>query len=146
MRKIFLLAGMVMISVGAAVSAQAQAPVNLETLSPELAAVLAREVPLTQADIEVYMKFLPRVPQAAGNENSMTLLFQSTGLTESRFLYVFGKIPIAFDLASGSSAQDLKLDQVPPALRPTPDETALVKKNIEPLRKAFAGAATAMSR
>lgn len=94
-------------------------------LYQEMEAELAKEPPLTQADVDGYIKILSSVDKKAGD----------AGWTESHFRYVAAKVHLAQGLAQGATAEALRWDQFPPATRPGEAETALVKNNLPALRK-----------
>jgi hypothetical protein len=124
----------------AAVPALAQAP----AVPPAIADALVKEAPLSQADIDIYLQKMPEAPNFMKSQEDMVKFAKSTGLTESRYFYVFSKIPLAMSLAAGVPAEALGLNQMPEALRPTEADLALIKTNAEALQKVMMELATAM--
>lgn len=129
-----------------AAPALAQAPAGGMTVPPEIAAALAKEKPLSQADIDVYLKKMPEAPKYMKSQEEMAKFAKSTGLSESRYFFVFSKIPLAMSLAAGMPADAMGINQLPEILRPTEADIALVKKNAEPLQKVMMELAEAMQK
>jgi|GEM_PF-2177710 len=117
------------------VLALAQAPAA-GTLPPEVAAALAKEKPLTQADIDAYLKILPQLGAVAQDNSAVAKLYQDAGFTELRFNYAVGKIGLGMALAAGATNEQMGMEQIPEVLRPSDAEVALVKKNIDKLQAA----------
>lgn len=114
--------------------ALAQMPIG--TLPPEMAEALAKEKPLAQADIDVYLKILPQMGSVMQDAAAVVKLYEGAGLGEVRFNYIAAKVGLGMALAAGATPQQLNLDQMPEVLRPTDAEVALVKKNQTELQKA----------
>lgn len=117
----------------------AQAPAA--TFTPEAEAALAKEPPLTQADVDGYIKLLPKITAAAANPAAAAELYKEVGWTEIHFSYVMAKLGFAQALAMGMPAEALQMDKIPQALRPSEAEVTLVKNNLPALQKAAADAA-----
>lgn len=116
------------------------------SFAQEMDAALAQEPPLTQADVDGYIKILPKFPAAAGDPAAVVKLKKETGWTETHFIYVTKKMGLAYALAMGMSAEELEMDKIPQALRPSKVEVTLVKKNLPALQKAAADADANLQR
>lgn len=136
-RKIFLTLTLALTLALMSTLALAQAPpmANVE-LPPEMAAALAKEKALTQADIDAYIKVLPKTSAVAQDPAAVAKLYQEAGLNETRLTYVASKIGLGMALAAGATPEQINLNQMPEVLRPTDAEVALVKKNIQNLQNA----------
>lgn len=116
------------------------------TLPPEVAASLAKEKPLAQADIDAYLKVLPKMGDVAKDPSAVAKLYEDAGFTEIRFSYVAGKIGLGMALASGATPEQMNMDQIPEVLRPSDAEVELVKKNLDKLQAAAMEMATSMQK
>ncbi len=124
----------------------AQAPAGGMMVPPEIADALAKEKPLTQADIDIYLKKMPEAPNYTQSPDALADFAKSTGLSESRYFFVFTKIPLALARAAGMPAEAMGIDQLPAVLHPTEADIALVKKNSEALQKVMMDLAAAMEK
>ena len=111
----------------------AQAPSSVSAVPPEMLELLKKEPPLAQADVDNYLKIVPQLIQIK-DPADLTKLYADSGLTETRLHLITAKITMGLALASGITAQQLNLDQVPEPLRPTDQEVELVKKNQEKIQ------------
>ncbi len=104
---------------------------------PEVMAALQKEPPVTNADIDAYIKMLPQMPAAlSGGEAGLVKLYEGLGLTQMRFTYIMSKIGIAHSLAMGRfNAERLDTEGVPEFLRPTDAEKALVAGRMDELNR-----------
>ena len=117
-----------------AASAFAQAPG--QQIPPEMAAALEKEGPLTQADVDVYLQFLPQMNKMMADPASVTDFYSKAGLSEVRFSYLVTKIGLGLALVNGATAEQLSMDQLPKVLHPSEAELDLVRKNNDALQKA----------
>lgn len=117
-------------------STMAVAQMPMGEMPPDMIAALGKESPLTQADIDAYLKVLPKMGAAMNSAEAMAALSTEAGFSDVRFSYVGSKVGFAMSLAAGATAQQMDMSQIPQVLRPTEAEIELVKKNIEPLQKA----------
>lgn len=115
-------------------------------LPPEMVTALEKEKPLAQADIDAYLKVLPKMGQVAADPTAAAKLYQDAGMTEIRFSYVAAKVGLGMALASGATPQQLNLDQMPAVLKPSDAEVELVKKNLDKLQKAAMEMATSVQK
>lgn len=95
----------------------------------------AKEPPLTQADVDLYMKAMPKIPAAIGNPQALEQLYTDLGLTEIRFSFIVARIGIAHSLALNVSPEQLGLANLPEIVRPTESDKALVAKNLDELTR-----------
>ncbi len=121
------------------------APNAAAAIPPEVLEALAKEPPLTQADVEAYLKIMPEMPKAMNDPSILIKAYEGAGLTEVRFSYVVSKIALAQAMSMGASAEQLGLDRLPEVLRPTEADRELVNKNKEALGKAAEEMTRAMS-
>lgn len=120
----------------AAQTSAQSSPLSGVSLPPDMALALANEKPLTQADIDLYRKVLPKTGLVAHDPAAVARLYQEAGLSEVRFNYVVSKIGLGMSLAAGATPHQLELEKTPEVLRPTSAEIDLVKKNISGLQRA----------
>lgn len=116
--------------------ALAQMPLTGSVVPQEMLQAWADEKPLTQADIDAYIKLLPSTGAVASDTAAVAKLYEGAGFSEARFGFVASKIGLSMGLAAGATAQQLGLDQVPAVLRPSEADIELVKKNADNLQKA----------
>lgn len=126
--------------------ALAQAPPTAAALPADIAAAMEKEKPLAQADIDAYLKILPKMGAVAQDPAAVAKLYEGAGLSEVRFSYISAKVGLGMALAAGATAQQLNMEQMPEVLRPTDEEVALVKKNLSALQKAAMEMATSMQK
>lgn len=121
-----------------AVPALAQSEASDE-ISPEIIAALKNEPPLTQADIDTFIKIMPEMSKAAEKDPAQAVkIYEKAGLTENRFGLIFSKVTLGMFVASGIPKETLTSGQdVPEVLVPSDAEIELIKKNLEALEKAF---------
>ena len=105
-------------------------------IPPALIEALAGEPPLSQADMEAYLKITPELPKLLSDPQSAEQLAASLNLSQLRFSYIVVKVPLAMALASGADPKSLGLDSLPRALRPSDRELSLVKDNLKALLEA----------
>jgi len=117
-------------------STLASAQMPMAEMPADMVAALEKEKPLTQADIDAYLKVLPKMGSVMNNPDGMGSLAKEAGFSDVRFSYVSGRVGFAMSQAAGATAQQMDLSQVPQALRPTDAEIELVKKNLDALQKA----------
>lgn len=105
---------------------------------PEAAlAEMQKEGPLTQADVDIYIKLLPTMGQAmTGGADGLKSIHEASGLSEVRLSMVMTKVALSQALASGLTMEQLNAQQIPDVMKPTDAEVELVKKNMDKLNKA----------
>jgi hypothetical protein len=94
---------------------------------------LNEEPPLSQADVDAYIKIMPELTNILSAPHSTEQLAASLNLSQIRFSYIVAKVPLAMALTSGADPKILGLDSLPKALRPSDQELRLVKDNLEAL-------------
>lgn len=104
--------------------------------------VMSGQEPLTQADIDAYIYFTPRLAGEAGrNPGTASRIIRESGLTRKRALYVSAKIVVTQAMTIGALTPGQLVDEnVLPALHPTAEEISLVNSNRTTLEKAQAAA------
>jgi len=115
--------------------ALAQVP-GASSIPPEVLQALKDEKPLSQADIDAYIKIMPEMPKTMSDPAALVKAYEAAGLSEVRFSYIVSKISLGQAMLMGATAEQLNLNQLPEALRPTEAETALIKNNMDALNKA----------
>lgn len=115
-----------------AVSAPAQAQLFAD--EEEAKQAFAKEKPLTQADIDLFIKMAPRV-FATENPNEGAKFFKEAGLTDTRGAYIMTKVSLAMMQIEGESNSANIMAGVPEPMRPTKAEMELVTKNRAALDK-----------
>ena len=104
-------------------------------IPPEVLAALAKEPPISQADLDAYLKALPQMLKAMTDEAAAAEMLKTAGMTDMRFSYVAAKINLAMNLAAGATPEQLGMSQIPDVIKPTQAEQDLVKKNLPALQK-----------
>ena len=107
-------------------------------ITPEMAAAFAKEPPLTQKDINAFIKFAPEM-QLKDDGTVNTSPITRAGLSEMRGSYVMIKLPFAYAMAADpdQGAMLMQLTQAPASLKPSTAEINLIKKNFDALSKAM---------
>ena len=138
-KKIVCLAFGFMVCMMGAAGAQAQ-EAGPDDISPEMLAELHKEPPLSQADINVFIKIVPSISKVAKDDpEAAVAIYTAAGLSETRFALVFTKISLGMLVVNGVSLDYLKNDeQMPEVLLPTEADIALLNKNKDRLEQAFA--------
>jgi hypothetical protein len=94
---------------------------------------LDEEPPLSQTDVDAYIKIMPELTKLLNNPHSAEQLAASLNLSQIRFSFIVAKVPLTMALASGADPKILGLDSLPKALRPSDRELRLVKDTLEAL-------------
>lgn len=102
-------------------------------------AALAKEPPLTQADIDKFVTNFGELDKAAQSDNEAAFLELSKkiGWNEARVIYVPLKVGIAWSLEEDADSAAILEAMFPPELMPTAAEKELVKKNMANLAPIF---------
>lgn len=110
-------------------------------LSPEMLELLAKEPPLTQADIDAFITVIPQLAalEEEADEDSASAIWEAAGLTKSRTAFIFSRISIAMLIAEGTPAEFLDSLDIPGVMKPDQGDVELVVKNREALKKVFEG-------
>lgn len=111
-------------------------------IDPELAAAFSREAPLTRHDLDVYLKALPLLN---GSGSGAAAVFEEAGFSEIRGIYVVIKAVqaytvVEFERRLGAEAAESYRNSLEEAIRPTPEEVGLIRRNkdrIDAAARAF---------
>ena len=135
-KKLLLVFGL-MLALSVAPMAMAQMP----TTEAEVIAAFGKEGPLTQKDIDGYLKVMPKAQEAAADPTKAANLYKDAGFTEIRGAYVGAKMGMAMMAVQMGDQADAVMTQnnVPDVLKPSKDEIELVKKNMDKITKAAMG-------
>jgi len=133
-KKLLLVFGL-MVALSVAPMAMAQMP----TTEAEVMAAFEKEGPLTQKDIDGYLKILPKAQEAAADPTKAANLYKDAGFTDIRGAYVGAKMGTAMMAVQMGDQAEAAMAQVPAVLKPTKDEIELVKKNMDKITKAAMG-------
>lgn len=98
-----------------------------EAFTAEELAALAKEPPLTQADIDIFMK-IAEVPEPEADK-----AVAESGLSEIRMALVLTKVSLGMMIASGVPSEMILTDEVPKVLQPSASEIELIKNNLDKL-------------
>jgi len=136
LKKLLLVIGL-MAALSVAPMAMAQVPAT----EAEALAAFAKEGPLTQKDIDNYLKVLPKAQEMAADQAKAAGVLKDAGFTEVRGAYVGAKMGIAMMMVQLGDQADavLSQQQVPDVLKPSKDEVELVSKNMDKIQKATMG-------
>jgi len=110
-----------------------------DDITPEIIEALKKEPPLSQADIDTFVRIMPEMSKAAEKDPAEAVkIYEKAGLTENRFGLIFSKVTLGMFVASGIPKEALMSGQdVPEVLMPGDAEIELIKKNMAALEKAF---------
>lgn len=101
---------------------------DVEFTAEELAA-LAKEPPLSQADIDIFIKIAEAADTSDGAADKV---LAESGLSEVRMTMVLTKVSLGMLIASNVPSE-LLLSEVPPVLQPTEAEIELIKNSLDKL-------------
>lgn len=102
-------------------------------LPPEAIKEMEKEGPLTQADIDAYMKIFPQMATGVSSAEEFEKVVADSGLSQMRLGLVMAKVGLGQALAMGATTEQLNLSSVPEVMRPTDAEVELVKNNMDKL-------------
>lgn len=111
-----------------------------EMSDEEALAALAAEPPLTQEDIDTFVKNAPALQAAAEQEDEAAYmkLIEEIGWSEIRAAYIPLKIGIAWAVQEDPESAMIIQALFPPETMPKPEEQALVEKNMDKIAPFFA--------
>ena len=119
--------------------AQAQ-PGGALIFSPAEIERASKEAPLTQADINAFIKIMPRMNELGSGKATFRELGEASGLGEVRLSLTVMKVIQAQALNAGVPYEQIKagvgLESIPEPFRPSKAEIDLVKRNSAKLDKA----------
>jgi hypothetical protein len=125
---------LMVLALGAALAAFSSAQEEVHSDIPQaVIETLDAEPPLSQADVDAYVKIMPEMTKLLSDPQSAENLAASLNLSQIRFSYIVAKVPLTMALASGADPKALGLDSLPKALHPSDQELRLVKGNLEKL-------------
>ena len=137
LRKYFIVAlfGLFMISGAAFAGAPTEA--QEQAIAAEMAK-MANEPPLTQADIDTFMKMLPKVEEVGNDPEAIFKLYQDNGVSPQRFAMIGTKMTVGMMMAQGVTREQVAASgQFLDFMIPSDDEIAIVKNNMEAILKAM---------
>lgn len=102
----------------------------------EAIAAFEKEKPLTQKDMDAYIKILSQAKEIGSDQDKLIKAYKDAGLTEIRGHFVTAKIGMAMMAAQMGEQAEAMLAQIPPVLKPSKDESDLVSKNMDKIQKA----------
>jgi len=126
-KKLLLVLTLVLALTLAAAPAFAQVGEADEAFTVEELALLAKEPPLSQADIDIFMK-IAEVPETESEK-----AVAESGLSETRMALVLTKVSLGMMIASGVPSEMILTDEVPKVLQPSEAEIELIKNNLDKL-------------
>lgn len=95
-----------------------------------LAAALAREAPLTQADVDKFIKYFPELDRVAGDDAATQNILRQAQWTETRMVYVVFKIGYTCVMLEEPESKDF-FQAFFPEFMPLESERALIQQNID---------------
>ena len=108
-----------------------------QAIAAELAA-MANEPPLTQADIDTFMKMLPKIEEAGNSPEAIFKLYQDNGVSPQRFAMIGSKMTVGLMMAQGVTREQVVASgQFLEFMIPSDAEVAIVKNNMEAILKAM---------
>lgn len=103
----------------------------------EAVAAFKTEPPLSQKDINAYIKIVPELATVGTDQSKVPAILKKVGLSEIRGAYVAAKVGIAMMTIQAGEQAKTMLAQVPEYFHPSPEELELVKKNQAAITKAI---------
>lgn len=124
---------------------------GISQLTAEKLEAFKKEPPLSQGDVDAYVKIMPEMAKYRGQDpdsitpedrKSIEQIVTDVGLSDVRSILVFSKISLGM-LALGGAPLDMFTGmEIPAPLIPTEDDVELLKKNqpaLEKLVKQYGG-------
>ena len=145
LKKTLLTLSMALVMAFAATSSFAQVP-GAGQIPPEMVEAFAKEKPLTQADVDAFVKIMPEMAKTGGSPDAVAKLYKDAGLSETRATYVMTKVSLGLSMGMGVTAEQMGMGNMPEAVLPTKDEVELVKKNQEKVQGALMQMGQAMQQ
>ncbi|MDR3038630.1 MAG: hypothetical protein LBV21_05010 [Candidatus Adiutrix sp.] len=105
----------------------------------------ALEPPISQADVDAYIKIIPELPKLMNDPQSAETIAAAHNLSPVRFSYIMAKVPLTMAIAAGADPKTLGLEALPKVLHPTAPELAVVRTNLEALSATAAEAYKALA-
>lgn len=123
----------------AAVEEAIEAAAGAEEAAVEPADPFANQSPITQTDIDAYIKVIPQIIASAGDEAKLMAVYDEVGWDEWRGAYVISKVGTAYAIAMAPGQAEMMTAQLPASLKPTQEEIDMVSKSQEEITKALTG-------
>lgn len=95
-----------------------------------LAAALAREAPLTQTDVDKFIRYFPELDHAADDDAATQNILRQAQWTETRMVYVVFKIGYTLVMLEDPESEAF-FQNFFPEFMPLKSERALIQHNIE---------------
>lgn len=110
-----------------------------DEITPEIIAALKKEPPLSQSDIDIFVKIMPKMSKVASDNPAEAIkIYEQAGLSELRFGLIFSKATVGLLVASGVPLKAILTEaDMPEVLLPTAREQELIVKNLNALEAAF---------
>lgn len=89
---------------------------------------VAGEKPITQQDIDVYIKILPEIAPLENDGLEAAKVYKKFGMSRVRFNFIQGKIPLCSSIILGLSFND-NFDKLTESMKPVESELAVVRDN-----------------
>lgn len=105
----------------------------------DLADPFANQAPITQADVDAYIKAIPQITASMGDEAKLREIYEEAGWDEWRGAYVLSKVGTAYAISAAPEQAEMMIGQLPASLKPSQDEIDLVAKAQDEITKAITG-------
>lgn len=89
---------------------------------------VAGEKPITQQDIDVYIKILPEIAPLENDGLEAAKVYKKFGMSRVRFKFIQGKIPLCSSMILGHSFNE-NFDKLTESMKPVESELAVVRAN-----------------
>ena len=99
----------------------------------------ANQGPISQADVDAYIKAIPQITASAGDEAKLMAIYKEAGWDEWRGAYVISKVGTAYAISMAPAQADMMTAQLPASLKPTQAEIDMVAKAQDKITKALMG-------
>lgn len=97
------------------------------------------QAPITQADVDAYIKAIPQITASAGDEAKLMNIYKEAGWDEWRGAYVISKVGTAYAISMAPDHAEMMTAQLPDSLKPNKDEIDMVAKAQDKITKALMG-------
>lgn len=99
----------------------------------------ANQSPITQADVDAYIKAIPQITANMGDEAKLLAIYKEAGWDEWRGAYVLSKVGTAYAISMAPDQASMMTGQLPASLKPSQAEIDLVSKAQDKITKAIMG-------
>lgn len=97
------------------------------------------QAPITQADVDTYIKVIPQITASAGDEAKLMAIYKDAGWDEWRGAYVLSKVGTAYAISMSPDYAEMMTAQLPDSLKPSQAEIDMVAKSQDKITKALMG-------